>query len=125
MWEVLNNMKSEDLAPVLGVIGMLVCGAIAVLGSFLGYQWRRVRVAEMEIALKQQMIDKGMSAAEIVQVMRVSSPSSDRTEEPEKANIAKHLAWAGMSGEGIERVIRALQDRPVGDRSENKEHLVV
>jgi len=58
-----------EMIVLVAVFGGLLTGIIAVLAT----QWRRVRVTEAETALKQQLLEKGMSAAEIEQVLKASS----------------------------------------------------
>jgi hypothetical protein len=43
-----------------------------VFGTLTNY-WRRSRQAELDAALKQQMLERGMSADEIVQVLEAKS----------------------------------------------------
>ena len=56
---------------MIGLIAVVV-GPLIAMVAIVASQWRRVRIAEMDSALKQQMLDKGMSAAEIEQVVRSS-----------------------------------------------------
>lgn len=51
---------------------------ILVLGSIFIKSWFNLRKAEMDAALKQQMLDRGMSAADIEQVLSASSPDDSR-----------------------------------------------
>ena len=48
---------------------------VAVVRSFTD-SWRRVREAEQTAALKQSMVDKGMSADEIERIMKAGSPKT-------------------------------------------------
>jgi hypothetical protein len=41
--------------------------------SSVAYYWYKARKAELEASLKQQMIERGMSAEEIVKVLRGSA----------------------------------------------------
>lgn len=64
-----SAMSSGDLSGVLFmgiVVGLPVLGWVAT--SVAG-EWRKARVAEQHAALKQQMIEKGFSAGEIVRVI--------------------------------------------------------
>jgi hypothetical protein len=60
-------------------LGPGIIGVIAVLGGFiisvvaiLAGNWRRVRQIEMEISLKHEMLERGMSAEEIERVIKAS-----------------------------------------------------
>jgi len=52
------------------LIVFLVGGAFVMIVSVLAVQWRRVRVAETEGAIKMQMIEKGYAADEIERVVQ-------------------------------------------------------
>jgi hypothetical protein len=56
------------LIGLIAVSGGLLIGMVAVIGDFLHKRHR----LEVEGALKQQMIDRGMSAGEIEQVLQAS-----------------------------------------------------
>lgn len=60
-----------DMFPL---IVFLVVGAFVLIVSVLAVQWRRVRVAETEGAIKMRMIEKGYSADEIERVVRSALP---------------------------------------------------
>ena len=47
---------------------------VAIVRSFTE-SWRRVREAEQTAALKQSMVDKGMSADDIERVLRAGGPA--------------------------------------------------
>jgi len=96
----------------IGLVAVLVGPLIAVT-AVVASQWRRVRIAEMEAALKQQMLDKGMSAAEIEQVLGASQggkPSaSTGNEAVDRAALVQRMVDEGYEGADIERVLKAYQ----------------
>ena len=61
------------LIPV--ILGMMIPLTGIVFGTLTNY-WRRSRQAELDAALKQQMLERGMSADEIVQVLEAKSQPS-------------------------------------------------
>ena len=67
MLELLKNAN-----PVFFVFGWLT---ITTVASSVAYYWHKVRKAELEASLKQEMIQRGMSADEIVRVIQASSRS--------------------------------------------------
>src|SRR5205085_4592850 len=73
MSELLAKFEAGELIALVAVIG----GTLIAIISVIAYQWGKVRVAEMETGLKQQMLDKGMSAAEIEQIMKVTKTPTD------------------------------------------------
>jgi hypothetical protein len=61
----------------LGVAGVTVIAIITMgIVATLVREWRKVRVAEQAAALKQAMIQKGMSAADIERVLKAGGPSA-------------------------------------------------
>lgn len=61
------------LIPV--VLAFMVPITAIVFGTLTSY-WRRSRQAELDASLKQQMLERGMSADEIVQVLEAKSGPS-------------------------------------------------
>jgi len=60
-----------DMFPL---VVFLIVAALTLVVSVLAIQWRRVRVAETEGAIKMRMIEKGYSAEEIERVVRTTPP---------------------------------------------------
>jgi hypothetical protein len=68
MIELLSKIDGPFLVAIFGVVG---CTLIAtVIG--VAKQWRRVRIAEIDAALKHEMIQRGMSADEMERVLCTS-----------------------------------------------------
>jgi hypothetical protein len=68
----------EHLGMVLGlsvVIGLPVVGWVI---TEIAKNWRKVRVSEHQAALKQSMIERGMSADEIERVMSAGASAPDQ-----------------------------------------------
>lgn len=115
MSEFLAKFNGGELIGLTAVIAGPLIAIVAVISN----QWRRVRVAEVEAALKQQMLDKGMSAAEIAQVMtasqephRAAKSGSTGNETLDKAALAQQMIDNGYEGADIERVLKAYQPAP-------------
>src|SRR5690242_6370285 len=112
MVEFLSRFNGGELIGLTSVIMGPLMIAVIVIAS----QWRKVRVAEVEGALKQQMLDKGMSAAEIEQVMKASNDPGEVSpvaltgnEAQDKAALVQRMVDEGYEGEDIERVLKAYQ----------------
>jgi hypothetical protein len=102
-----------NAGEMIGLVAVAVGPLIAMVAIVAG-QWRRVRIAEMEAALKQQMLDKGMSAAEIEKVMIASSSgvgsiSSTGNNALDRAALAQRMVDNGYEGADIERVLKAYE----------------
>ena len=68
----------EDLAPVLAIAVVIGVPVIGWVITDIAKNWRKVRVSEQLAALKQSMIERGMSAEEIERVLAAGAPSTDR-----------------------------------------------
>jgi hypothetical protein len=68
-------MQEYLASPFLFVLGILV---LTVAVPVITHHWFRVRRLEMETALKQDMLQRGMTAEEIKMVMEASSTSGGR-----------------------------------------------
>lgn len=77
---------------LLAISGMATAIVIVTV-SVITVQWRKLRQAEDENALKQEMIDRGMTADEIVQIIRASGGSSWRTRLHELGFKERKACW--------------------------------
>lgn len=82
MQDVISKLDSED---VIALCGMVV-GVVAILGGItvavakvVSSHYRRTQLDEMEATLKMEMIQRGMSADEISQVLAARMDSATRS----------------------------------------------
>ncbi len=68
MPDLISRINSNDIAPLLFMIG-LTLAALALLGSLL---WYHAHKFQIEAALKQDMLTRGMTADEIKKVLEAS-----------------------------------------------------
>jgi hypothetical protein len=70
----------QELSSAFGREGLfwLVVGLI-VLGVVIANQWRKIRQAEIQAALKQDMLERGMSAEEIKLVLEAGQKCRSRS----------------------------------------------
>jgi hypothetical protein len=92
---------SPNAGPVLAIIVMFLSIVVISVGCTIAVQWRKARQTEVECALKQEMIDRGMSADDILRVVAAT------TSPPWAKNPAAELAEAGMSADDIVKVLNA------------------
>jgi hypothetical protein len=71
MWELLHNGAFVFWAAVV-----LICTVPTV-----AHYWYKARKASLEASLKRRMIDRGMSAEEIRQVLSASADATEAAEE--------------------------------------------
>jgi hypothetical protein len=114
MFDFLDKLNGGEIIGFSSVVGGLLVAIIAVVAM----QWRRVRIAEIEASLKQQMLDKGMTAAEIETVMKASqqpagsASHSTGIEAVDRAALVQRMVDNGYEGADIERVLKAYQVSP-------------
>jgi hypothetical protein len=78
MTELLTKFDSGQLIGLVAVAGGLLCGIICGFTGIVAGCWQKVRRAEIVAALKQDMLNRGMSADEIRTVIEAGSRSSRR-----------------------------------------------
>jgi hypothetical protein len=91
-------LHSPDAGPTITTSIIFVCIAIIVLGSVIAVQWRKRRQVEIQADLTKGMVDAGMSADEIVSVLKAAtdadgprvfinrrSPGNPSSQSPSKA----------------------------------------
>jgi hypothetical protein len=64
-FETLSGHNGELLIPIV----LSIVGGIVAVAAIVVTQWRKHRLAEMEYALKHEMLQRGMSAQEIERVL--------------------------------------------------------
>jgi hypothetical protein len=114
--ELLSKLAGDEVVVLALVVGGLLLAAIAVVA----HHWRHVRVAELQLALKRQMLERGMSAADIEKVLHASAASHPAepggevcfTGNPaeDKTKLVSILLDNGYEAEDIERILRAVHD---------------
>jgi hypothetical protein len=79
---MLELLRNADEGVILGLAGMLV-GVVGIIGGIsvaitkvVSSHYRRTQLNEMEATLKMEMIQRGMSAAEIKQVLEARMDSA-------------------------------------------------
>jgi hypothetical protein len=101
-----------NAGELIGLAAVLI-GPVVAIVAIVATQWRKVRIAEMEAALKQQMLDKGMTADQIEQVMNASQDPCARpltgNDKLDRVALAQKMVEEGYEGEDIERVLKAYQ----------------
>ena len=76
--EILKQAIEKDPIPILGILFGCTTAVIIVATSVITACWRSVRIREAETDLKQQMLEKGMSADEIERIVKASAYASRR-----------------------------------------------
>jgi hypothetical protein len=72
MPELLSRFNAGEFIGLVAVMGGLLCGIVAIIADY----WHKIRRLETEAALKQDMLNRGMSADEIKTVLEAGTKSS-------------------------------------------------
>src|SRR5262245_15147235 len=91
-------------AVAVGVIGMFICIAAIAVGCTVAVQWRKARQTELEAAIKKEMLERGMSADDIVKVLAATATASKAEHE---AALKREMLHHGMSADEIVKVMVA------------------
>jgi hypothetical protein len=75
MTELVSKFDSGELIGFVAVAGGLLCGILGILLGFY-FQWQETRRAEIAAGLKQDMLNRGMSADDIRTVLEAGSTNS-------------------------------------------------
>jgi hypothetical protein len=76
MQELLSRLTGDDLVAVISITFTFVAAVII----WLSLQWRLHHRAELEVALKRDMLERGMSAEDIERILR--APLGGAAEAP-------------------------------------------
>jgi hypothetical protein len=106
----------EYLIPISAIVGGCLVGLVAVLVC----NWRMVRKAEVDAALKQDMLNRGLSVDQIERIIRASpdAPADGQKPDPVSDNeyyLIEKLVDEGRPVEEIERIVRACKGAPPSD----------
>jgi hypothetical protein len=74
----------KDAYAVLTVVAI----TIGVVIPFVAHYWYRLRRAEMELSLKQAMVERGMSAAEIWAVIEAGESGKPESDQERQAAMS-------------------------------------
>jgi hypothetical protein len=91
---------------------MFICIAVIAVGCTMSVQRRKAHQAEIEAALKRDMLERGMSADEIAKVINASATASE-------AALKRHMLNRWMSADEIAKVLNTTttpQESPPRDR---------
>jgi hypothetical protein len=77
MDEVLNRLNHDELLAVAIVLPCLALALLLGLAGIIGGIWYHQRKLQVEAALKQDMLNRGMPASEIQKVLEATTTKSD------------------------------------------------
>lgn len=76
MMEAISEAIQRDPIPVLAIMMGTLTAVAIIVTKILTKSWQQIRASEADAALKQEMLERGMSADEIERVIRASSKSN-------------------------------------------------
>jgi hypothetical protein len=93
----------------LVAVTIIVCSVTATIAQ----AWQKVRRAEQELVLKQEMLRRGLSVDEMERLLRANSKPKDNvevaTDEKFIEDLVTCLAENGASGRVVEQVLAAVR----------------
>ena len=86
-----ETISGDVLRPVAGlvILGIMVISVVGIT------QWRKLRQAAMETALKHQMLEQGMSAEEIALVLSASASKESKDQPAARRRIREMSEYKG------------------------------
>lgn len=78
MTDLLSRFNAGEIIALVAVAGGLLCGILCGITGILAGCWQEVRRADILAALKQDMLNRGMSADEIRTVVEAGMKGSSR-----------------------------------------------
>jgi hypothetical protein len=107
----------ESIAQNIWLVGLVVFGVggwvITDVVKAIATNWRRRHESEHLAALKQSMVERGMTAEEMVRVLDAGRPAREPMEYANEnlAYIVGQMMRKGKSTDEIERIINAWHGR--------------
>ncbi len=107
------DLFAKDPALLIPIV-LFLGGALVGIVAILAHQWRAIRRTELETALKQDMLRRGLSVDEIERVLRASERPPEEPAKPDPVSdnayaLTEKMIDEGRSGEEIERLLKLLQ----------------
>src|SRR5262245_7620076 len=113
MFEVLFKDQPALFIPVVSILG---AGSVFIIW-ILAHYWHASRRQELEAALKQDMLNRGLSVADIERVLLASSsreepipPEPQETITDNEYHLVEKMLDDGHSIEDIEKLVKAFQE---------------
>ena len=123
MHDLFARFHPDELIGLTAVVG----GVLVALTWVVAYYWRKVRQVETETALKHELVQRGLTIADVERVMRAGKQRgglwhlSDTTrlqleQAEQRVALVERLVQQGMSSEEIERVLNAVEKNEGGKK---------
>ncbi len=107
----------ESLPGILTVTFLFGGWIIVAVVSSLAKSWRKIHESEHLAALKQGMIERGMSADEIERVLRAAPESAEDSPGDDAATeLATKLAEHGVPAPALEQILTTFRAASPGAR---------
>jgi hypothetical protein len=113
MFETIFEKQPSLIVPVVALIG----GTIVFTVWIIAHYWKRGRQLDIEASLKQDMLNRGLAAADIERILWASSdgppeevqPQTQETITDNEYYLVEKMIDEGRSVEEIERLVRAFK----------------
>jgi hypothetical protein len=113
MFEAIFEKQPSLIVPALSLAG----GTIVFTVWILAHYWKRVQQIHVESSLKQDMLNRGLSAGDIERVLWASSDGPPEATAPQTQEVitdneyylVEKMIDEGKTVEDIERIVRAFK----------------
>jgi hypothetical protein len=114
----------ETVVPFM----VFASGALVGIVAIVAHQWRAIRRTELEMALKQDMLKRGLSVEEIERVLRASERPPEEPAKPDPITdneyaLVQKMVEEGRAAPEVERLVTLLRSTG-GGVSDNEYALI-
>ncbi len=86
MPDLFSKFNSGELIALVAMVGGLLCAVLGIVFAFCQH-WQQHRQVEIMAALKQDMLNRGMTADEIWTVLEAGVPQSHKKLESHHSRL--------------------------------------
>jgi hypothetical protein len=107
---------SDNIAGILFITFLFGGGIIVTVVTAIANNWRKVHQSEHLSALKQSMVERGMSAEEIERVLNAGPSPGEADASEDASQLATKLAEHGVPGPEMEQILTAYCNADAGTK---------
>jgi hypothetical protein len=106
----------SSLPGILTVTFLFGGWIIVAIVARVSKSWLKIHQSEHQAALKQSMIERGMSADDIERVLRAGPSSLEESEHDDTTELTKKLAEHGVPGTALEQIVGTYRSAGPGTK---------
>jgi hypothetical protein len=112
---VLGHFAKWNPWELIGLVGVLLAGGVILAGLLF---WRRVRLVQADAALKQAMLQRGLTPDEIERLLRANSEPAPppATDERALGDLVAALGECEVPAADIEQILASIRAQESSQR---------